>query len=102
MAGQLWSSSTQGQLLYSPLLSKEVIMAAQPKMKFVQFCETREEWGRNAGETFVFDAYSDIDTQGGVLTETTTIPMHSYAVYANTATMNEYGKCIAALSVCLN
>ena len=102
MAGQLWSVSTQGQRLFSPLLSKEVIHAAQPKMKFVQFCEVREEWGKRAGETFLFDSYADIDTEGGVLTETTTIPMHGYAVYQATATMKEYGKCIAALSVCLN
>ena len=58
MAGQLWQSSDQGQLLYSPLLAKEVAFAAQPEMRFVQFCEIKEEWGRNAGETFLFDKYS--------------------------------------------
>lgn len=102
MAGQIFASSTQGQRLYSPLLTKEVIQASQPKMRFVQFCEVREEWGRRAGETFLVDLYADIDTEGGALTETTTIPMHSYAVYQATATLVEYGKCIAALSVCLN
>ncbi len=38
MAGQLWSASDQGQLLYSPLLSKEVTMQLQPKVRFAQFC----------------------------------------------------------------
>lgn len=94
MAGQLWAVSTQGQRLYSPLLTKEVAHAAQPKMKFVQFCQIKEEWGKNAGETFLWDNYSNIDTQGGVLTETSTIPMRSYQVYQGTATLQEYGNAI--------
>ena len=55
--GQLWKTSTQGQMLYSPLLSKEVAFQAQPQMVFAQYCEIKEEWGKNKGETFLFDKY---------------------------------------------
>lgn len=94
MAGQLWATSTQGQLLYSPLLSKEVLEAAQPDLKIRQFVTTKEAWGKNAGETFLIDKYGNIDTAGGKLSETSTIPAHSYRVYQATCTLYEYGNSI--------
>ena len=94
MAGQLWATSTQGGYRYSPLLTREVMTAAQPDMRFTQFCEVREEWGRNAGETFLFDKAGNIDTAGGTLTETSTIPSHGYRLYQSTATMKERGNSI--------
>ena len=100
--GQLWVTGNQGQLLYSPLLSKESMHAAQPKMRFLQYCDIKEEFGKQSGETFLFTVYSDIDTQGGVLTETATIPLNSYTIVRGTGTLNELGKCIAPLSFCLN
>ena len=103
MAGQLWSASDQGQLLYSPLMSKEVVLQMQPKLRFAQFCEMKSEWGKNAGETFTFAKYADIDTQGGQLTETSTIPAHKYAVTRGTCTLYEWGKfAVAPLLICLN
>ena len=92
--GQLWATSTQGGYLYSPLLTKEVTRNAQPDMKFKQFVTMREEWGKNAGETFLFDKYGNIDTQGGTLTETSTIPSRSYRLYQSTATLYEWGNSI--------
>lgn len=94
MAGQLWVTSDQGQLLYSPLLSKEVDFQAQPKMRFLQFCEEKTEWGKNAGEVFVFDHYGNIDTQGGRLSETATIPKHGYTLSQGTATLYEWGNAV--------
>jgi len=76
------------------LLTKEVVAAAQPDMKFAQFTTLREEWGRNAGETFLYDKYGNIDTQGGTLTETETIPSRSYRLYQSTATLYEWGNSI--------
>jgi hypothetical protein len=92
--GQLWVTSTQGQLLYSPLLSKEVAFQMQTKAKFLQFCEAKSEWGKNAGEIFKWDKYGNIDTEGGRLTETATIPKHGYSVTQGTATMYEWGNAI--------
>jgi N4-gp56 family major capsid protein len=94
MAGQLFAASTQGAYTYSPLLTKEVVHAAQPDMKFCQFNTVREQWGKNAGETFLFDKYGNIDTAGGDLTETSTIPAHSYRLYQSTATLAERGNSI--------
>ena len=96
--GQLFATSTQGTYTWSKLLSKEVVHAAQPDMKFTQFTVMREQWGKNAGESFLFDKYGNIDTQGTTLTETTTVPAHSYRLYQSTATLYERGKLIATLS----
>jgi N4-gp56 family major capsid protein len=94
VAGQLWAVSTQGQLLYSPLLSKEVTNAAQPLMKFKQFTDMKMEAGRGRGETFLFDKYGNIDTEGGTLAETSTIPSRSYRVYQGTGTLYEFGNSV--------
>lgn len=96
MAGQLWATSTQGGYMYSPLLTREVTAQAQPDMKFAQFCELREQWGKNAGETFLYDKYGNIDTQGGTLTETSTIPSRGHRFYQSTATLYEWGKKLIA------
>lgn len=80
--------------MYSALLTKEVLQKAQPDMKFRQFTAMREAWGKNAGETFLFDKYGNISTQGGTLTETSTIPSRSYRLYQSTATLYEWGNSI--------
>lgn len=92
--GQLWATSTQGGLLYSPLLSKETNHAAQPLLRFRQFCDMKMEAGKNKGETFLFDKYGNIDTQGGTLTETSTIPKRQYRVYQGTGTLFEWGNSV--------
>jgi len=94
MPGQLFATANQGGYTWSKLLSKEVVHAAQPDMKFTQFTVMREQWGRNAGESFLFDKYGNIDTQGSTLTETSTIPAHSYRLYQSTATLYERGNSI--------
>ena len=94
MAGQLWATSTQGGLLYSPLLSKEVLEAAQPDLKIHQFVSTREAWGKNAGETFLIDKYGELSTDGTQLTETSTIPTDSFRLYQATCTLNEHGRAV--------
>ena len=95
MAGQLWVTSSQGQRLYSPLLMEEVLAASQPELKFLQFCEEKEAFGKNKGETFVFDKYGDVDnasTAGASnLTETSTIPSGSVLIYQGTGTLRERG-----------
>ena len=94
MPGNLWAVSTQGGYLYSPLLSKELMVQAQPQLRFHQFCTLKEEWGKNAGETFTFDKYANISTQGGTLTETSTIPARSHRYYQGTSTLREFGNSI--------
>lgn len=74
---------------------EEVLAAAQPELKFLQFCEEKEAFGKNKGETFVFDKYGDVDnasTAGASnLVETSTIPAGSVIVYQGTGTLNERG-----------
>ncbi len=94
MPGQLFSVSTQGTYTWSTLLSREVVHAAQPDKKFAQFTVMREQWGKNAGESFLFDKYGNIDTQGTTLSETSTIPAHQYRLYQSTATLYERGNSI--------
>jgi len=92
--GQLWATSTQGGLLYSPLLSKETNHAAQPLLRFKQFCDMKMEAGKNKGETFLFDKYGNISTEGGTLTETSTIPRRDFRVYQGTGTLFEWGNAV--------
>lgn len=89
MAGQHWVDNSG--TLYSPLLSEEVEHKAQPQLKFMQFCELKEEWGKNAGQTFVYDMVGNSTTQGTRLTETSTIPHSGYAIAQGTATLYEFG-----------
>lgn len=52
------------------------------------------EAGKNKGETFLFDKYGNIDTQGGTLTETATVPRHGFRVYQGTGTLYEWGNSV--------
>jgi hypothetical protein len=63
-------------------------------MRFKQFVDMKMEAGKNKGETFLFDKYGNIDTQGGTLTETSTIPHRAYRVYQGTGTLLEWGNSV--------
>jgi hypothetical protein len=92
MAQPLWANN--GSVLYSPLLSAEVDIQAQPELRFVEYCEDKEAWGKNAGETFLYDIVTNIDTQGGKIVETATIPEHGYTINQGTATLYEFANAI--------
>jgi N4-gp56 family major capsid protein len=50
--------------------------------------------GKNRGDAVLFTKISNITTQGGTLTETSTIPKRGYTIKQGTLTVNEYGNAI--------
>ena len=76
MAGQVWSVSTSGGYMYADNLSRLLRMAVQPMVKFRQFCDVKDaaHQGLHRGDTFHWNVYSDVATQGTTLTETSTSP----------------------------
>lgn len=94
MAQQLWVTNTLGGYMGCPKLSRELRHAAEPMMRFRQFCRIKEEFGKNKNDTIYFDKISKISTAGGTLIETDTMPRRNFKVVRGTATITEYGNAI--------
>lgn len=96
MAGQLWVTDTVGGYMYAPNLSKELRHAVQPLVKFRQFCDVKDAamQGKGKGDTFHWNVYSDIATQGTTLVETSTMPESNFTIAQGTMTITEYGNSV--------
>jgi N4-gp56 family major capsid protein len=89
--GQEWVTTSLGGVLANPELSKNLRIAAQPLMRFRQFCTMKEAFGKGKSDTLNFDKVSNLATAGGTLTETSTIPFTNYSIVKGTLTVNEMG-----------
>ena len=96
MAGQVWAVSTSGGYMYADNLSRQLRMAVQPIVKFRQFCDVKDaaHQGLHRGDTFHWNVYSDVSTQGTTLTETNTIPETSFTISQGTMTITEAGNSV--------
>lgn len=96
MAGQLWVTDTIGGYMYSDNLSKELRHAVQPLVKFRQFCDVKDAamQGKGKGDTFHWNVYSDIATQGTTIAETSTMPESNFTITQGTMTITEYGNSV--------
>ncbi len=96
MSGQLWVTNTLGGYMYSDNLSKVLRMAVQPLIKFRQFADIKDatHQGLNKGDTFHWNVYSDVSTQGTTLIETSTMPETNFSITQGTMTINEYGNSV--------
>jgi N4-gp56 family major capsid protein len=96
MPGQVWAVSTIGGYMYADNLSKELRMAVQPICKFRQFCDVKDaaHQGKKKGDTFHWDIYLDVSTQGTKLTETKTMPETQFTIIQGTLTIDEYGNSV--------
>lgn len=96
MAGQVWAVNSLGGFLYSRQLSNVLRMAVQPLVKFRQFADVHDasQQGKKKGDTFTWDVVSDVATQGGVLTETNTLPETNLTITQGTLTVNEAGNSV--------
>lgn len=94
--GQLWVTNSLGGYLSSYNLSKVFRNALQPECKFRQFCDARDASmnGLHRGQTFTWNIYSDIATQGTTLTETTTMPESNFTISQGTLTVVERGNSV--------
>jgi len=96
MAGQVWSVSTSGGYMYALNLSRQLRMAVQPIVKFRQFCDVKDaaHQGLHRGDTFHWNVFSDVSTQGATLTETNTVPETSFTITQGTMTITEAGNSV--------
>jgi N4-gp56 family major capsid protein len=96
MAGQVWSVSTSGGYMYALNLSRQLRMAVQPIVKFRQFCDVKDaaHQGLHRGDTFHWNVFSDVGTQGTTLVETNTIPETSFTISQGTMTITEAGNSV--------
>ena len=96
MSGNLWGTNTLGGYMYSLNLSKELRCAVQPLVKFRQFCDVKDatQQGKKKGDTFNWNVYSDIATQGATLTENVVMPESNFTITQGTLTITEYGNSV--------
>lgn len=96
MAGQVWLTNSLGGYMWSPNLSKVLRMAVQPLCKFRQFADIKDAavQGKNKGDTFHWNVYSDVATQGTVLTEGTAMPTTNFTIAQGTMTITEQGNSV--------
>ena len=68
----------------------------QPLVKFRQFADIHDtsQQGRKKGDTFTWDVVSNVATQGGVLTETNTMPESQFTITQGTLTITEAGNSV--------
>jgi N4-gp56 family major capsid protein len=93
---QLWVTNTLGGYMYADNLSKELRMAVQPLVKFRQFADIKDaaHQGKSKGDTFHWNVYSDVATQGTTLVETSTMPETNFTITQGTLTVTEYGNSV--------
>jgi N4-gp56 family major capsid protein len=94
MGEQVWVTDSLGGYLGNAKLSAQLRFAAQPLMKFRQFVQAKEALGRQNNDTVYFDKISNVDTAGGTLTETLTIPENQFTIERGTIVVTEYGNSI--------
>lgn len=94
MAQQLWVTNTLGGYMGNEKLSEKLRFAVEPIMRFRQFCTLKEELGKNRNDTVFFDKISKVQTTGGTLVETTTMPRTNFIVGRGTAVVNELGNSV--------
>lgn len=83
-----------GTYYYSPKMSKQMRMQAGPRYIIRQFVDIKEGLGANAGDTVEFKKKLRIDTRGGTLTETNTMPTNRIKIVKDSVTVTEYGNAV--------
>lgn len=94
MSGQVWQTNSLGGYMFAANLSRKLRTALQPMARFRQFADVREAFGLGIGETFNWNVYSDVATQGGALQETQAMPETNFTVGQNSLTITEYGNSV--------
>lgn len=96
MSGQVWSTNSLGGYMYSDQLSDVLRTALQPMTRFRQFCDAKDATakGLHAGQSFTWDVYSDVATQGDDLSETTQMPETQFTISQGSLTVTEAGNSV--------
>lgn len=96
MAGQLWAVAASGGYMYADELSDYLRMTVQPLTKFRQLCDAQDgsEKSPNKGDTYRWDVYSNVGTQGRDLDENTPMPETGFTVTQKSMTVTEAGNSV--------
>jgi len=96
MPGQLWGTNVLGGYMYSLNLSKRLRHAVQPMTKFRQFADVKDatQQGKNKGDTFNWNIYSNVQTQGGQIAETNLMPETNFTITQGALTITESGNSV--------
>ncbi len=94
MSGQVWAINSLGGYAYSDQLSDELRRVVQPAVKFRQFCDGKSAFGKSNGQSYHWNIYSNVATQGGTLVETNTMPETNFTVTQGTGTVRERGNSV--------
>lgn len=96
MAGQVWGVASTGGYLSAKNLSKVLRQAVQPSCKFRQFCDVKDAalQGKNKGEIFNWNVFSNVATGGSALTETSVMPQTNITVSQATLVITEFGNSV--------
>lgn len=97
MAQQSWASDSGANGFRTTVdISKKVVHAAQPMMKFRQFVSVEPAFGKNKGESVqIYRAgNTDVVEDTVAINELDRIPTTSVAVSPRLITVNEYGRAI--------
>ncbi len=96
MSGQLWATNSLGGYMYSQRLSKVLRYQIQPLVKFRQFADVKDATGqgKNKGDLYHWNVYSNVQTQGTTLAETSTMPETNFTITQGTLQITEYGNSV--------
>lgn len=96
MTGQVWAVASEGGYLYSDQLSKTLRRQVQPLTKFRQLCDAEDgtEKGLNRGESFTWNVYSNVGTQGRRLQENQSMPETGFSILQHSLTVYEAGNSV--------
>ncbi len=96
MSGQLWATSNLGGYLFSPPLSKVLRFAVQPLVKYRQFADIKDAatQGKGKGDIMHWNTFSDVQTAGTVLLETSAVPVTNFLITQGTMTITEYANSV--------
>lgn len=81
-------------VLTNTKLNKTIRKVAQPLMKFAQFVDVKDAFGKSSGEAVNWPKVGNIGTYGGAIVETNTMHESTPSISWGTATVTEYGNAI--------
>jgi N4-gp56 family major capsid protein len=95
MAGQIWSSNTQGGYLYADNLSDYLRFELQPRTKMRNFCDASDKAiGLHKGNTFRWDRFSKLANRGGPIDELQKMPETNFTIGQASLTIGEFGNSV--------
>lgn len=95
MAQQQWVTSSLGGNLTNNKLSMQLRNQALPMFVYRQFAEIKDEGlGRQSGDTVYFEKILRINSRGGTLAETATVPANLIKIVKDSVTVTEWGNSV--------